>query len=65
MEVYGSAWGLDAEGVIQDGVTIIDLPGLSQTVTPGATYDGWEAYQVPEGVTQAKLVGTDVDLLFD
>lgn len=65
VDIYGSAIGLEADGVVAEGSTVIDQPSLSQTVTPGASYDGWTAYQVAEDVTEATLVGTDVESWFD
>lgn len=46
VDVYGgSATGLSADQVVYSGVTILNLPGLKRTVTSGATFDGWTAYQ--------------------
>jgi hypothetical protein len=65
VDIYGSAIGLEANGVVAEGINVIDQPSLSQTVTSGASYDGWTAYQVATDVTEATLVGTDVGSWFD
>lgn len=65
IDVYGSVVGLEADGIIYDGRSIRNLPGLTQTVTPGTTYDAWIQYEIPEDVTEATLVATNPRNWFD
>ncbi|WP_152420909.1 hypothetical protein [Halorubrum coriense] len=65
IDVYGSAIGLESEGVVYDGRSIPNLSELDQTVRPEATYEAWAQFQVPENVTEATLIGVDVEAWFD
>jgi len=56
IEVYGSFLGLQADGIVYDRQPIHNLPSMSQTVVPTATYDAWQRFEVPEDVTEAMLV---------
>lgn len=64
IDMYGSAIGLQAGGIIMDGRSIRDVQSFTQTVVPGTTFDGWTAFEVSADTTEAMLVGTDVDAWF-
>jgi hypothetical protein len=65
VDIYSSAIALETNGVISEATIVAGQSGLSQTVRPGATFDGWQAFQVPEETEEATLVGNDVDAWYD
>ncbi|WP_434521973.1 hypothetical protein [Halorubrum sp. AS12] len=65
IDVYGSAIGLEAGGVMYEGRSIPNLPELTQTARPEATYEAWAQFEVPEDVTEATLIAVDVGAWFD
>lgn len=65
LDVYGSAVALQADGVVYESRSIQDMPELTQTVLPGATYDAWVRFEVPEDVTEATLTTVDKSAWFE
>lgn len=65
IDVYGTAIGLEAGGVVSEARSIPNLPEITQTVRPEATYEAWAQFEVPEDVTEATLIAVDVEAWFD
>lgn len=65
IDMYGTPISLEAEGVVYQSRSIPNLPELTQTVRPEATYEAWAQSEVPEDVTEATLIAVDVEAWFD
>jgi hypothetical protein len=62
---FYAVWGIEADGVIYEGQIIPDLPTFTKTINPPATFEGWLAYEIPEGVTEATLTTVDAESYYD
>lgn len=65
IDMYGSAFVMQADGIVYDERSIRNLPEITQTVVPETTYEAWSSFEVPEDTTEATLRATDLDAWFD